>query len=571
MIEKSNIEEKLFDYFEGNLSNSEVSEVENFIQINQEFKSDFDAWKQSYLPIETFEYKHIDELLVKENSKSILFGKWKTGLAMFLISAGVSFGIYNSLHQNKQNNSSGNSINNSIKTDSNVNPDQKSKKVVLTQEENNIKISSIINTNKSIKNNINATSISESSLTTKKTKSNSETASVSNGNSNKNTNIVSKNKKQIQNSNTVTSNLNVGNTNQSINGSTLAENNSEIKNSDLNKNIRLTISIHKKAISKIENRSKPNLTKRKSKFEKYDKNILKFTNNKDPFLAIPSASPLDLNPSFAGNSKGIRLNYLYNNQWPELNDNENFLTQIVSADGYIKAIKGGVGVILMNDVMGHKKFSSQSVSFIYSPKFKLFGKTTIEPSLKYSYNKKSITWNQIKSNELIDPRNGMLDALLVNNPNEVASTVSKFSSFGTGLLLNTSKVYIGVSYDYWANPSYNLDGYSQKIDVPGKFSAQFGGSIIPIKNKDFKLSPAVIYLKLGNWDNIWFSNTFEISKFFISTSMSANKDAMFSAGYSNDYLRLSYGYGLTKPITDPIEYLSSHQLSFRFNFIPVKK
>ena len=90
MIEKSNIEEKLFDYFEGNLSNSEVSEVESFIQNNPEFKSDFDAWKQSYLPIETFEYKHIDELLVKENSKSILFGKWKTGLAMFLISAGVS-------------------------------------------------------------------------------------------------------------------------------------------------------------------------------------------------------------------------------------------------------------------------------------------------------------------------------------------------------------------------------------------------------------------------------------------------------------------------------------------------
>jgi len=139
------------------------------------------------------------------------------------------------------------------------------------------------------------------------------------------------------------------------------------------------------------------------------------------------------------------------------------------------------------------------------------------------------------------------------------------------LLLNTSKLYIGIAYDYWGNNSYNLDGYSQEIDVAGKFTAQCGGSIIPIKDKDFKLSPAILYLKTGVWDNLWFSNSFEISKFFLSTSISVNNESMFSAGYNNDYLRISYAYGLTKPTFHPEQLLGSHQISLRFNFVPAKK
>ncbi len=514
MINKSNIEEKLFDYFEGNLSATEVSEVDNFVQNNPEFKSDFDAWKQSYLPAETFEYKHANDLLVPENSKKALFGRWKTGLAMLLLSSGVSFGIYISLN------------NNSKVVTENIN--------TFKQTKNEQAINKTNNANNLAENKFNSLEVIENKNSQAESTNLASTLKNTSGNSNStNKPLNAYQHKKI--TLTTKGNLNANN----LNTNDEAKHNSPIHKQEITSK-HLPISMHKKSMAKLENGNKPTLNKKKSKFEKYDKNVLKFSNNKDPYLSFPNTSALDLNPSFTGNSKGIRLNYLYHNQWPELNDNDKFVTQIISVDGYVKALKGGLGVVLLNDVMGHKKFSSQSVSFIYSPKFNLFGKTTIEPSFKYSYNKKSVTWNQLKNDELIDPRNGMLNAVIANNPENVATTHSTFSSFGTGLLLNTSKVYVGIAYDYWRNPNYNLDGYSQQIDVPGKFSAQFGGSLIPIKDKDFTLSPAVQYLKIGNWDNLWFSNTFEISKFFLSTSMSVNKESMFSAGYNNDYLRISY-------------------------------
>jgi hypothetical protein len=52
-IEKENIESFIFDYHEGNLSDSEKTEVLNYIHNHPEYEVAFTLWAQSYLPHES--------------------------------------------------------------------------------------------------------------------------------------------------------------------------------------------------------------------------------------------------------------------------------------------------------------------------------------------------------------------------------------------------------------------------------------------------------------------------------------------------------------------------------------
>lgn len=52
-IEKENIESFIFDYHEGNLSDSEKTEVLNYIHNHPEYEAEFTQWAQSYLPYES--------------------------------------------------------------------------------------------------------------------------------------------------------------------------------------------------------------------------------------------------------------------------------------------------------------------------------------------------------------------------------------------------------------------------------------------------------------------------------------------------------------------------------------
>lgn len=48
-VNHNNIDQWLFDYFEGNLSPAQIKQLQGFIKANPEYKEDFDAWKNSFV------------------------------------------------------------------------------------------------------------------------------------------------------------------------------------------------------------------------------------------------------------------------------------------------------------------------------------------------------------------------------------------------------------------------------------------------------------------------------------------------------------------------------------------
>lgn len=84
----------------------------------------------------------------------------------------------------------------------------------------------------------------------------------------------------------------------------------------------------------------------------------------DPEFTQFYASPMYLNPAFAGTSKCPRLVMNYRNQWPSLSGA--FVTSAVSYDQHVNAVRGGLGVMFMNDRAAQSTLTSNTISAVYS-------------------------------------------------------------------------------------------------------------------------------------------------------------------------------------------------------------
>ena len=78
-IDKNNIEECLFDYFEGNLKEGEKNQLTDFLNRHPEFRADHEAWKKSYVVELPMVYPNADKLLMKPTFNKKIF--WLLGAA----------------------------------------------------------------------------------------------------------------------------------------------------------------------------------------------------------------------------------------------------------------------------------------------------------------------------------------------------------------------------------------------------------------------------------------------------------------------------------------------------------
>ena len=572
MIGPHNIEEKIFQYFEGDLTANESLELESFIKDNPEYQVDFDAWSKSGVQDEKREYKFVDELLVNERFQPNLWLKWASGGLLFaglIMASAVLIRKFDKIEEkinltqnakieldlNKQNYISGsdsflinkNSGSQSI-NDLNIKRSKKTRLNTNYQDflQSNLKRLNLINASSSgakddlIKDDANTSQIDFSIKFKGNSKNNNQSLDQQQKEcfdclSNENL-IVDKNKKKRE----------------------------------LKKSYISTGSIKTQNFISSE-RLNPAIRKSKFAYENPNTPKLFMTNSKDPYLNYALAHTIEENASFVGgfnNGDGIRAEMLYRTEWPSVTS-ENFTSQIVSLDTKIDALKGGLGLLVNADRIGHGKLNSTAISIIYSPKF-LWRKISIEPSFKYTYNQKSIAWNQVEKNDVKDPRNGVLYASIPIVPDDILKTNLVHHDLGLGILINTNKLYFGGQIDHLNEASYTHDEFDQKIEVPFKISAMIGTEIMKNKESQFRVCPSVNYIQYGVYNALWGNTQVFYNGFFLAGGFASNEDVMFSLGFTNNKVRLVYGLGFSKPREFsglPMNggYYESHQLSLRVN------
>ena len=561
MIGKENIEEKIFEYFEGDLSPKEASDLEIFIQDNSEYKEDFDAWRNSTVVSAPMTYKFSDELLVEESTSPKGWFKWASGGAFLFL---ISFASVSLLNNYSDSNEKIAVLKGGIEE---LNSISQSESIITQSGIYDVNL----NLNTSKLENFISTAVNEDKILIKKT------FKSENLRSNINSDLTSSKR------------LNSKKTKSELGADVLIR--SIINNDQSNQDSRITplLNIDKFStiteFNKIFVASKDRLelgakglySLKKSKYDYENPNQPKFfvTNFKDPYLNYSLAHILEENGSFAGNgSYGLRAKMLYRTEWPNASE-ESITSQIFSVDGYVSALKGGLGVFVNADRIGHGKLNSTAASIVYSPKLVVKG-ISLEPSFKYTYNQKSISWNQVEENDIKDPRNGVLYASIPFAPDEILKSNFVHHDLGLGMLINAKKFFIGAQVDHLNKPSYKSSIFDQDITIPTKISAMCGTDIM--KNKDGKLifSPSFNFVKFGNYSTLWTNAQVSYLGFLFAGGFATNEELMTSLGYGNKKVRLVYGLGFSKPsefsgLVVSGKYYESHQLSLTVNLQPKKR
>ena len=561
MIGKENIEEKIFEYFEGDLSPKEASDLEIFIQDNSEYKEDFDAWRNSTVVSAPMTYKFSDELLVEESTSPKGWFKWASGGAFLFL---ISFASVSLLNNYSDSNEKIAVLKGGIEE---LNSISQSESIITQSGIYDVNL----NLNTSKLENFISTAVNEDKILIKKT------FKSENLRSNINSDLTSS--KRL-NSKKAKSELGADVLIRSIINNDQSNQDSRIKpllNIDKFSTITEFNKIFVASKDRLELGAKGLYSLKKSKYDYENPNQPKFfvTNFKDPYLNYSLAHILEENGSFAGNgSHGLRAKMLYRTEWPNASE-ESITSQIFSVDGYVSALKGGLGVFVNADRIGHGKLNSTAASIVYSPKLVVKG-ISLEPSFKYTYNQKSISWNQVEENDIKDPRNGVLYASIPFAPDEILKSNFAHHDLGLGMLINAKKFFVGAQVDHLNKPSYKSSIFDQDITIPTKISAMCGTDIM--KNKDGKLifSPSFNFVKFGNYSTLWTNAQVSYLGFLFAGGFATNEELMTSLGYGNKKVRLVYGLGFSKPsefsgLVVSGKYYESHQLSLTVNLQPKKR
>jgi type IX secretion system PorP/SprF family membrane protein len=152
-----------------------------------------------------------------------------------------------------------------------------------------------------------------------------------------------------------------------------------------------------------------------------------------------NSSVLYLNPAFAGSRNCPELSMTYRNHWPSLGSQ--YVTSVVTYEQYIRDLKSGFGILLMNDRSANGIYSLNSFNTYYSNQQKLTNNLNIKFGLEFSYKQ-----NFIDSKKLFfeDSFNGVA---FTNYTNESFLNNFKVNYFdvGTGILLFNDKWFAGLT------------------------------------------------------------------------------------------------------------------------------
>lgn len=150
-------------------------------------------------------------------------------------------------------------------------------------------------------------------------------------------------------------------------------------------------------------------------------------NAQDPQFTQFYANPIYLNPAFAGSNYCPRICLNYRNQWPNLSGT--YVTYSMSYDRYIKALAGGIGVLVTTDDQARGTLKTTTASFIYSYNIRVSRTLSINAALQATYFQKTLDRTKLSFGDMIDPRRGF-----VWNTNEIVPSQTKRNAdFSAGI------------------------------------------------------------------------------------------------------------------------------------------
>ena len=194
------------------------------------------------------------------------------------------------------------------------------------------------------------------------------------------------------------------------------------------------------------------------------------------------ATPLLIAPSFAGNSFGTRVFLNYRDQWAKLPGS--LVTYSAAIDNNFYSINSGMGVVIMNDVVGSARLGSASITGLYSYRFNVTDNWRIRPGISFSYTQRSLNYKKAVFPDQITETG--TDPTTIEQQNKPYYFLDASSS----IVVYNQMMWYGLCVDNLMRPINSFTRQNARLYMQW---SQFGGVNFPLTNSVGKV-PEVITL-----------------------------------------------------------------------------
>lgn len=277
-------------------------------------------------------------------------------------------------------------------------------------------------------------------------------------------------------------------------------------------------------------------------------------------------NPLQFNPAYAGSRDGVDFSLLHRSQYVGLS-NRATATQFFGAHLPVAAISSGVGLTVLNDLIGYQRSTSVNVNYAYQKAFRP-GTFSIGVSVGFIQT-------GLQGNKLITPE-GDYNNGVNHHDDYVPATLQNGMApdFSAGVRWGNNKYHIGISANHLYSfttlktPSGNTRlNYARNFAISGGYrfdvSKKFSVTPSALIKTDFKKYQAELTVMMQLYRNILTGVAF---RGYEGRTVDA---AILYAGFEYKGFRLLYSYDIN------VSYLThfntgSHEISLGY-YLPFKK
>lgn len=208
----------------------------------------------------------------------------------------------------------------------------------------------------------------------------------------------------------------------------------------------------------------------------------------DPVFSQFYASPLRLNPAFAGIGTAPRIVANYRAQhttYPSA-----FTTFAASYDQPIERTPSSVGLRLMSDQQLEGAYKNTEVAFVYSYDVRINKETHARLGLAGGIFSTSLDFSRLSFGDVLDPATGNTGEATA----ERLAALSKTSAdFGAGILISSKFFYGGWSFEHMNRPDEQLSAFGDNLYAgrPMRITVT-GGAQLKIKRYSNRRRPSYV-------------------------------------------------------------------------------
>lgn len=295
------------------------------------------------------------------------------------------------------------------------------------------------------------------------------------------------------------------------------------------------------------------------------------------------ASPLFLNPAFAGSSEMTRLGINFRNQWPALD--QTFVTFSAYADHFIDEKNSGIGIIINGSRESLANLQNTEVGLVYSYRVRLGESGFLHLGIQGSWATRSASFDEVVLSTQLDINRGVV----IPGGNGVTVPDDRqrsFADFHTGMLYYNDKFWFGVSGHHLTRPNisyleFDRDQLSIRYSAHGgvKFDLISGGINDYFNNtqQERTLSFAFNYKRQGQYDQLDIGTELYLEPIILGLwyrglptriGLPNNEALIGLIGFSlQNGIDLGYSYDFTLSQLGWRNSGGAHEVSLRYSFV----